>query len=128
MNYLKEVCTTYSIIVVIDSWHDSFIWKYCVFYRSTFNWKMIDSKILPIFFFFFLSHNTFWDTDCLQVLMLILEGSRNEKWYPSFSTKKGFCFSDNFFMKTCKISSDRHIKICQSDKGNAILKIPSTVF
>ena len=46
--------------------------------------------------------------------------------------KKFFVFQKNCFkvkvLKTFRISSDFHIKTCQSLKRRAILKIPSTVF
>ena len=52
-------------------------------------------------------------------------------WYSSFF-KKVFVFQKIYFkvkvLKTFKISSDCHMKICRFLKRRAILKIPSTVF
>ena len=43
-----------------------------------------------------------------------------------------FCFSEDFFevrvMKTFKVSSGCHIKVCQSPKRGSISKIPSSCF
>ena len=54
-----------------------------------------------------------------------------EKWYSSYL--KSCCFFQKISLrvkelKKFKVSSDSHIKTCQSLRGKAILKMPSTVF
>ena len=51
----------------------------------------------------------------------------SKKWYSSFL--KSVCLFQKFYfkvevLKSIKISSDCHTKVCQSLKGRAILKIP----
>ena len=67
-----------------------------------------------------------YENDAFSTLVLSVN-----KMFSSF-LKKIFVFQKIFFkvkvLKSFKISTDCHIKICRSFKRRAILKIPSTVF
>ena len=65
-----------------------------------------------------------YGNDAFSILVL-----STKKWYSSFLKKifRKICVTFKV-LKTFKIFTDSHIKICQSLKRRAILKIPSTVF
>ena len=47
----RSICTFHSICHNIGFWQGSFVWKYCVFNHSTFNWKTVPSFLKVVFIF-----------------------------------------------------------------------------
>ena len=84
----------------------------------------IGSFVIPILFLLAVNRVAFYQNATFLIVVLT-----TKKWYFSFLKKlflSEICFEVKV-LKMLKVSCDCHIKICQSLKRRAILKIPSIV-